>query len=281
MRVATVTVCSGRHKHLRAQRRSLDRGHLAPDLAVVVSVDDPGVARVVDRTPAGRFPTSVVDLPRAEGHLPVARARNEGAARATAQGADLIVFLDVDVLASPELVVSYVDAADRMRYQAPVVWAGPVAYLPRLPEAVTEYPPDALRTAAPHPERPAPAPGRLVRGHDFRLFWSLSFAIRPPDFEACGGFDTEYVGYGGEDTDFGQRLAHHQGELWWVGGALGYHQWHPVSDPPVEHVADIVRNATLFHQRWGWWPMETWLQSFQEIGRATYDATRDTWSVVS
>ena len=29
----------------------------------------------------------------------------------------------------------------------------------------------------------------------------------------------------------------------------------PGSRPPVEHADDIVRNASLFHRRWGWWPM--------------------------
>ena len=40
------------------------------------------------------------------------------------------------------------------------------------------------------------------------------------------------------------------------------------SDPPVEHVADIVRNANLFHERWGWWPMAGWLEAFDARGLA-------------
>jgi hypothetical protein len=38
----------------------------------------------------------------------------------------------------------------------------------------------------------------------------------------------------------------------WIGGAHAFHQFHPVSDPPVQHLYDIVRNAEIFHQRWGW-----------------------------
>jgi len=52
----------------------------------------------------------------------------------------------------------------------------------------------------------------------------------------------------------------------WVGGADAFHQYHPVSDPPVEHIDDILRNATLFHQRWGWWPMQGWLRDFENRG---------------
>jgi hypothetical protein len=57
----------------------------------------------------------------------------------------------------------------------------------------------------------------------------------------------------------------------WVGGAHAFHQFHPVSDPPVEHLHDIVRNAEIFHQRWGWWPMEGWLTAFHERGLITRD----------
>ena len=47
------------------------------------------------------------------------------------------------------------------------------------------------------------------------------------------------VGYGAEDTDLGQRFRALGLGLGWVGDAPAYHQHHPVSDPPVEHVADI------------------------------------------
>ena len=55
-------------------------------------------------------------------------------------------------------------------------------------------------------------------------------------------------------------------DLAWVGGANAFHQYHPVSRPPVEHLVDIVRNATLYHQRWGQWPMAGWLEEFARRG---------------
>ena len=39
-----------------------------------------------------------------------------------------------------------------------------------------------------------------------------------------------------------------------------------MSVPPVEHVADIVRNARLFHDVWGTWPMQGWLDEFERRG---------------
>ncbi|MET0931866.1 MAG: hypothetical protein ABWX74_20295, partial [Aeromicrobium sp.] len=59
------------------------------------------------------------------------------------------------------------------------------------------------------------------------------------------------------------------------------HQHHPVSSPPLEHVEDIVRNATVFHDRWGAWPMGGWLDAFEERGLVrrredgTYEVVRN------
>jgi hypothetical protein len=37
----------------------------------------------------------------------------------------------------------------------------------------------------------------------------------------------------------------------WVGGAHAFPQHRPVIDPPVQHLDDILRNAAIFHERWG------------------------------
>ena len=81
-----------------------------------------------------------------------------------------------------------------------------------------------------------------------------------------GGFCEDYTGYGGEDTDFGQIARVVGVGLAWVGGAHAYHQHHPVQDPPVDHLDDILVNATLFHRRWGWWPMRGLLDAFAAQG---------------
>ena len=36
---------------------------------------------------------------------------------------------------------------------------------------------------------------------------------------------------------------------------------------------DIVRNARIFHRRWGWWPMHGWLAGFEQAGLITRDVT--------
>lgn len=42
---------------------------------------------------------------------------------------------------------------------------------------------------------------------------------------------------------------------------------------------DVIRfpdraNATIFHQRWGWWPMRDWLDSFEQQGLIARDSER-------
>jgi GT2 family glycosyltransferase len=267
--LAVVTVVRGRHRHLEHQHESLARGSRRPDSVVVVAMGDEGVGAVVRRGElADRC--SLVELP-CDDRLPLARARNLGAATALEAGAELLVFLDVDCLASGELLAGYEHAAALRRSQ---LLCGPVAYLPKLPDGVPAYGEEQLAAAEPHPVRPAPAAGELLGADDLRLFWSLSFAVDAAGWRRIGGFDESYTGYGGEDTDFGQRAAQVGVRMWWVGGAVAYHQWHPVSDPPVEHLQDIVRNANLFHRRWGWFPMEGWLTAFEREGLARRGAGR-------
>ena len=194
--------------------------------------------------------------------LPIAAARNRGAEVATSRGADVLVFLDVDCLADPRLVAAYAEA---VRDEPTTVWSGPVTYLDPPPAGGYD-----LSTLAelddPHPARPAPAVGERVRGADPALFWSLSFACSADAWHRTGGFCEDYVGYGGEDTDFAQLVAAAGLDLGWVGAARAFHQWHPVSRPPVEHVDDIVRNVAIYRARWGVTPMLGWLEAFEERG---------------
>jgi GT2 family glycosyltransferase len=267
--VAVVTIVHGRHDHLLRQHRALASGERVPDLWVVVAMDDPSLA---DWPEAEGLAPRVVAVDRTSRGLPLAVARNRGAQEALDLGGDVLVFLDVDCLPAPALVAGYT----RVVCAHPqTVWSGPVTYLgPGLTE-------DELRRPwafdDPHHARPAPAPGELIRNADPRLFWSLSFALSAQTWQAVGGFHEGYEGYGGEDTDFGLAAAKSGVELGWVGDARAYHQHHPVSSPPVEHVEDIVRNAALFHDRWGVFPMEGWLEEFEALGLV--ERTTTGWAV--
>jgi GT2 family glycosyltransferase len=270
-----ITPVAGRHRHLSLQRRGLGRSTLPVGSHVVVCMDDPAAADVA-AAQAGPPPATVhVEVPGSR--LPLARARNAGAEHAIESGADLLVFLDVDCIPAPGMVARYVQCA--LEDQAPRLLCGPVAYLP--PPGPGGYDLDRLgELADPHPARPHPAENETLRDGDARLFWSLSFAVRPETWARIGGFCEQYRGYGGEDTDFGQCAAAVGVRVDWTGGAVAYHQFHPVSDPPVEHVDDVVANAQVFYRRWGWWPMSGWLTEFQRLGLAHFDPA-DGWRLGS
>ena len=115
---------------------------------------------------------------------------------------------------------------------------------------------------------------RCCTGGDHTLFWTLSFAVRRDTWHRVGAFCEDYVGYGGEDTDYGQSARRAGVGLTWVGGAWAYHQHHPTGSPPVQHLDDILRNGSIFHRRWGWWPMEGWLAAFAERGLVGFEGGR-------
>ena len=264
-RVAVVTVVHGRHDHLALQQASIDRSTRGPDEHVVIAMDDVELMRSgIARADTGTTPHG----------LPLARARNLGARHALDLRADVLVFLDVDCLVAPGLVDAYIRAVTE---EPGTVWSGPVTYLPPPPPA--GYDLDTLvEHDDPHPARPAPPVGARLRGADPDLFWSLSFACSASAWTRTGGFCEAYAGYGGEDTDFGRLIGSAGLDLGWAGSARAFHQWHPVSRPPVEHVADIVRNAELFGSRWGEVAMLGWLRAFEERGLAFVD-TAGRWQV--
>ncbi len=267
MTTAVVTVAHRRHDHLSGQRASLAASTTAPDHHVVVAVDDPVVAAA---------DWCAASVPRHPLGLPIAAARNRGAEAAIERGADVLVFLDVDCLVDAHLVASY---AEVVRDEPTTVWSGPVTYLD--PPPADGYDLAALADLdSPHPARPALAVGERETGADPDLFWSLSFACSVDAWHRTGGFCEDYVGYGGEDTDFARLVVGSGLDLGWVGAARAFHQWHPVSRPPVEHVEDIVRNAEIYRGRWGDTPMLGWLEAFEERGLVRSD-DEGRWLVVT
>lgn len=273
--LAVITSVSGRHDHLVKQRQGLRRNTGRVDLHVVAAVADPDLGTLLGRCVEGPS-VALVDVPNSPSSgsgLPLARARNAGAELAIAAGADQLIFLDVDCIPGPDLVNRYAACLG----QEPLsLLSGPVSYLPPPPPQGYDL---AQMTSSRegHPGRPVPPEDAVVHDADHRLFWSLSFALDRRTWQAIGGFCELYEGYGGEDTDFGQLAAAAGIRHSWVGGAWAYHQYHHTQNPPIQHVASIIRNARIFQERWGWWPMHGWLQAFAEMGLVTYDARQGSW----
>jgi GT2 family glycosyltransferase len=268
MKTAIITVAHRRAAHLHRQLIGIARSALLPDIHVIVAIDDPDVDNVVA---ASDTTAHVVHYENGRGPLQVGSARNTGALAALNDGAQLLVFLDVDCIPGRNMLSRYHAAAVSPEHHNALL-CGPVTYLPPPRDRKTGYPTVLEPMTDPHPARPAPGDDDVVASTDHELFWSLSFALTSSTWRAVGGFCEQYRGYGAEDTDFGQTARHAGVPMRWVGGAHAYHQFHPVSNPPVEHVDDIVRNATIFHQRWGWWPMADWLNAFEQRGLIKRDS---------
>ena len=261
MKTAVITAARGRTPHLRKQLEGLAHSAFQVDRHVVVAIDDDDAAGAV---PSGDRRTTIIPFMSTTARIPMAAARNLGAQAARDDGAELLVFLDVDCIPAPDMVGRYVHAAQHPDHNGALL-CGPVTYLPA--PGPDGYDLARLHLLAdPHPARPVPDDDHILVSTEYELFWSLSFALTTPVWQRIGGFCTEYTGYGGEDTDFAQKAAAESITMRWVGGAHAFHQFHPISEPPIEHLADIVANAALFHRRWGWWPMQGWLDAFENQG---------------
>lgn len=250
--ISVCTLAGGRAEHLHNVVLGLDAQDLPPD-ELVIAVMQPE-AYVLPET---RFPVRQLMIGAAG--IPLAAARN-AAARAAA--GETLIFLDVDCIPDPAFVADYARLLDEMD----VLLMGEVLYLPA---GATADGIDIVRFAAvgvKHSERAGPPVGPIGDCTDYRCFWSLNFAMRRSTFLAVGGFDERYVGYGGEDTDFGRMVFEAGVPIHWARGARVYHQHHAHHMPPVHHIDSVIANAARFRDKWGHFTMEHWLRAFTLMG---------------
>ncbi len=251
---SVITLCAGREEHLSRLIAGLANSISIPYELIIVFMGESTF-----HPPNLHFPIKTVHLPRSSSSLPLAAARNLGAKNSSGEN---LVFLDVDCIPAPNLVSLYAEALSK---NPSYLLSGTVRYLcdflpasPSLPS-----PADLDRLSAPH--RLQKTHTKLTVTDRYELFWSLNFALTRATWEKIGGFDEAFSGYGAEDTDFAFTaraqnipLAHLPAKAW--------HQHHHTEIPPRQHLESIVKNARCFHEKWGIWPMESWLQAFSDQG---------------
>jgi GT2 family glycosyltransferase len=251
MNVSVLTLVKNRPAHLAQLVEGLRRATIPPRELIIVDMSDPP-----ESPPRTEFPTVVVRLETAG--LPLAAARNLAASHARS---DSLLFLDVDCIPMADLgrrMAETLSETDKL-ICAPVLYLAPDEARGGWSEAAL------LASGVPHPVRNFPSEG-LREESNIGLFWSLAFGIRRSRFEAVGGFDERFTGYGAEDTDFGMRVHASGAPLAFMGGAGAFHQHHAAFDPPLQHFDDIIRNALIYKRKWGVWPMEGWLAAFARMG---------------
>ena len=255
--LSVLTLVKNRADHLQRLVEGLARSTTTPlELIVVDMSDEPvSIPPIVD------FPVTIVRL--MTDTLPLAQARNLAAHHAEG---DHLLFLDVDCIPMADLV----GRIDAELSNVNALICAEVRYLAA--NDVSDDWTEAGLTAvsATHPVRSFPDQGRRQEPNA-GLFWSLTFGIRKSAFDAVGGFDEAFTGYGAEDTDFGFRCRDAGLPLLFIGGSGSFHQHHGVYDPPLQHFDAIIANARLFHDRWNVWAMDGWLKAFAALGLVSFD----------
>lgn len=246
MRVSVCTIQRGRAERLRRQHEALEREGIDH---VVVTMDP-------ERSTGNEIARAWMPVADRE-PLPLAAARNRAAQIALGDGADLLIFLDVDCIPLPGAIAQYAHAAHA---HPAALLAGPIRYVQE--DADDEV---ALR-AAPHPGRPAPRAGEVRAEHRYELLWSASFAARAETWIELAGFDEGYRGYGCEDTDFALRARARRIPFLWVGGADVYHLAHPPQTVDDWQLPALLANVGRFESRWGYEPMPTTLAALRAAG---------------
>src|SRR5699024_7762080 len=228
MPVTVITTCYGRNRHLYNLLSSLANSSVQPDKVIIVN-DDADPKRLAD------FPLNIVKIPTSAGlvdstnhqtlehqtleksdktDFDIGHNRNIDAARARH---DTLIFLDVDCIVAP----SFIEQLSAKLSQYPnALLMGQPRYLTRplsneeslalQKGALTNDYLNHLSVYNPYRDNfdakqsisTKTTPTAIKKTDDYVAFWSLCFAIKREQFEKIGGFDTQYTGYGAEDTDF-------------------------------------------------------------------------------
>ena len=266
--VAVVTIAHGRHDHLRAPAASLARARRGPTTTSWSAMADP------DLGAWRRGATAPTSWPR---RRPAAcrSPRPATPARAGARRGAPTCWSSSTSTAWPAPTSSR--RTPRPWPHAPgTVWSGPVTYLPPGSTEATTWP--ARGTSTTRTRRgPHPRPGERVRGGDPRPVLVAVLRPAPASVGGSGGFCEDYVGYGGEDTDFGQQVARPRAAT-----SAGWARPRLPPAPPdrarrCSTSTTSCATAALFHRRWGRWPMLGWLQAFEGLGLV--EQTPEGWRV--
>lgn len=273
LKIGVLTMTRGRHDELLHQVDALSVGSVPPHLHSVVSMGDRDLTRGRLPLATDRWSTFVRPVQTDRRALPLAAARNAAAEQAIAEGAELLVFLDGDVMPGSRTLERFADAVERAGQEtveglsAPTVWCGPVLRLPPAENPSVGYPLGQLHTLGLRtPGTPPLDAGQLRVEPRWDVFHATAFAMTAQDWTSVGGFHPAYTGPGLEDADFAESVRRAGGSLVWVGGATSY--LHPRDAVPAqEEEKHALSHAAIWHERWGSHPGHPWLLRLAGEGR--------------
>lgn len=193
-----VTTSPGREANLQACLQLLAQQSQPAQQILVIDDGSAGGGAICERFP--QLPLSYHWRPN---DCRVAYSRQLGAEQTTAE---LLVFLDSDMLLNPKGLAAYAEYLEvfpqhalygyfgyQQGFVAPSYW---------LPERQVLWCDRRFERYA--PEGLEPASNMLRYPHEWA--WSGNLALRRELYFAVGGFDPRFKGWGGEDLDFAWRL---------------------------------------------------------------------------
>ncbi|WP_344851237.1 glycosyltransferase family 2 protein [Pedobacter jeongneungensis] len=246
MNISLLTLVKNRKPAIINMLAGLCKGNRFPSEVVIIHMNEQIYGLSGYPFPVREYVLSSVEA------LPLAHARNCAAQKALS---DQLVFLDADCIPAEDFLEVYQEAL----YQKNCLYSGRVSYLPHW---VMDKP-DLLQLMA--LSGTADPVRASVDQYPYHLFWSLNFGCSKSVYAQIGGFDETFCGYGAEDTDFSFSARQKGVDLVTI-DAMAYHQYHQSYDPPINHLEAIVKNAAIFNEKWGVWPMEGWLEKFCAMG---------------
>lgn len=251
--ISVCTIYAKRKNHLQNLVESLIDSKMQPDELIIVCMDDK-----IPQLPVTPFKIKSTNIQTKNDCLPLAEARNKAAKIAQS---DNLIFLDVDCICSNNLVDIFHDHLS----QENALYQGSARYLLANWQQHNWTLSSLFQQSVPNLLQGAELKENQKVNHPHELFWSLCFGIKRETFFSLNGFDSQYLGYGGEDTDFAFTVRSHNIPCYKI-SALAYHQYHFSYDPPLNHLTDIVKNARIFYAKWHMLPMKKWLFKFSEMG---------------
>lgn len=243
---SVVTLVKGRRQQLRNLLMSIKESVNQPYDIHIVFMD-----AISDFQNEWNLPIDMHQMDSVQ-QLPLAAARNRGI---EACKTDQIIFIDVDCIVSPTLFGSILAKLNDHK----IISAYPL-YLSTLP--YHGHFNELEKSAIPHPARENLQPETDI---SHLQFWSLIFGVKMEIFRKIGGFDETFTGYGAEDTDFAMSFNQVGIKLQFVKDFV-LHQYHEKYDPPLNYFETIIDNAIRFEEKWNFYPMKSWLRSFEEKG---------------
>lgn len=265
----------GSHEQLLAQVDGLSVGTVPPDLHIVISMGDRDLTRGRLPLATDRWETRVRPVPTDRRGEPIAAARNLAADIAIEEGADVLVFLEGNVIPGAHTLERFAEvvadpALREGQPPGPVLWCGPVLTLPEADPALGYPLPQLPELGQRQPTTPLLSQWQLQPEPRRLAFSGASFAISAADFIRTGGFCGDYIGRGLEDLDYAQVVLQEEGSMVWVGGADAYAQPRPASDPDIQ-VRHALAQAQVWRSRWDTEPEHPWLEGLVADGMLRRD----------